>query len=178
MSVAVHPSSELSAFYTRQRARQPAGQAVSVLLLEPRRLFLASGRGPEPTLCFELELGAEPLLAQFFRHQPPTPGEMENAIMQVEDQLAHARQLAGEAGVLYGRGPLLLDVARAAGLNGDLPLHLTRDAVEQTFERLAMVSLGRPAGSDGLPQSAEFAAVLLILREVLHHLQFEAIQLG
>lgn len=178
MSVAVHPSSELSALYARQRASQPDGQAVSVLLLEPRRLSLASGRDPEPALCFELAIGSDQLAAEYFRHQPPTPGEMENAIMLVEDQLAHARQLAGEGGVLYGTGPQLLAVARAAGLNGDLPLQLTRDAVEQTFERLAMVSLGRPAGSEGLPQSAEFAAVLLILREVLHHLQFEAIQLN
>jgi hypothetical protein len=47
--------------------------------------------------------------------------------------------------------------------------------MERTFDRLAQVSLGRPASSEGLPASNSFSATLLILREFMHHLQFAGI---
>ena len=45
---------------------------------------------------------------------------------------------------------------------------LAREAVEHTFQRLAMRAPGLPAGG-------EFAAMLLILRELMHHLDFPSI---
>lgn len=50
--------------------------------------------------------------------------------------------------------------------------------MEQTFERLAAVAEGRPVGQEGLPESTEFAAALLILREFMHHLGFSAVHVG
>jgi hypothetical protein len=51
----------------------------------------------------------------------------------------------------------------AAGLNP-----LTLEAVEQDFNRLA---------SRGIPSDREAAAALVILRELMHHLQVKAIRL-
>jgi len=47
--------------------------------------------------------------------------------------------------------------------------------MEKTFDRLASVSLGRPAAHEGLPDSTAFAATLLILREFMHHLKFASL---
>ena len=52
---------------------------------------------------------------------------------------------------------------------------LSREAVEGTFERLAQAASGRPLSSCGIPADPEFAARLLILREFMHHLQFDEI---
>jgi hypothetical protein len=35
--------------------------------------------------------------------------------------------------------------------------------------------MGRPPASEGLPAGGAFAATLLILRELMHHLKFAAI---
>jgi hypothetical protein len=45
---------------------------------------------------------------------------------------------------------------------------LAREAVEHTFQRLASRAPGLPAGG-------EFAAMVLILRELMHHLDFASI---
>jgi hypothetical protein len=45
------------------------------------------------------------------------------------------------------------------------------------FDRMAAISMGRPAGQDTLPAGAAFRATLLILREFMHHLQFQSITL-
>jgi hypothetical protein len=51
------------------------------------------------------------------------------------------------------------------------------EAVERLFDLLAALSLGRPASSAGIPADGVFAARLLILRELMHHLGFAALQL-
>jgi hypothetical protein len=42
---------------------------------------------------------------------------------------------------------------------------------------LASLVLGRPASSAGIPTNPAFAATLLILREFMHHLQFDSIRI-
>jgi hypothetical protein len=76
--------------------------------------------------------------------------------------------------VLVGAGPGLEAIAAAAGkAPGNARLAL--DEVEHMFQKLAAVSEGRPVASGGVPSGAAFAATLLILREFMHHLGFEAI---
>ena len=45
------------------------------------------------------------------------------------------------------------------------------------FAQLAAVSLGRPAASASVPTDAAFFAYMLILREFMHHLGFDALTL-
>jgi hypothetical protein len=47
--------------------------------------------------------------------------------------------------------------------------------VEVFFNRIAMVSQGRPSGQEALPTAPEFYAAMVILRECLHHLRFGAV---
>jgi len=67
------------------------------------------------------------------------------------------------------------EIALLAGLVDQPLLKLGIAEVETTFDRLVYVLQGRPASSEGLPESPEFAATLLILREFMHHLKFSSI---
>jgi hypothetical protein len=49
--------------------------------------------------------------------------------------------------------------------------------VERVFNRLAAVAQGRPAAHEGLPEDPAFAARLLVLRELMHHMPFAAVTL-
>jgi hypothetical protein len=69
-------------------------------------------------------------------------------------------------------------IALSAGVTGGSAATLSIEAVERQFDLLTALSLGRPASSAGIPNDAAFAATLLILREFMHHLQFESITLA
>ena len=79
---------------------------------------------------------------------------------------------------LWSVDPSVRDIALMAGVAPGACMVLPLERMEQTFERLAAVAEGRPAVLEGLPDSTAFAAVLLILREFMHHLAFSAIRVS
>lgn len=115
-----------------------------------------------------LALGWETLALAHFRHEPPSPFELESAIAEVEDELARVRPAGGAE--LQTRDDLVHDIAAAAGISPASEAAMTVEAVEQVFQRLA-------ARRPDVPSGRNFAAALLILREVMHHLQFRSIVL-
>ncbi len=128
-----------------------------------------------PTETLELALGSQRTAAEFFRHTPVRPAALENAIMAVEDEVTRARSLVAGARVLESSDAAIRNLAVLAGVTEQAEMELSVDAVERLFDLLAALSQGRPSASAGIPESAEFAATLLILREFMHHLQFAAI---
>ena len=123
----------------------------------------------------ELPLGTASLARQWMRHTPPTPLDIEHAIEVTEDvlmplaaKLARTEQLQ-----LSGSGAaLILQGVRAAP---DVALHWSLDEVEDLFNRIAMVSQGRPIGHEALPTAPEFYAAMVIVRECMHHLRFTGV---
>ena len=103
-----------------------------------------------------------------FKHDPPAPLEIENAIAAVEDEVERVHKAIAKGGVLRTRDPAILAIAVAAGVPQGAEATLSVEAVEQTFTRLA-------AGARGLPAGQEFSATLLILRELMHHLGFSSV---
>jgi hypothetical protein len=95
--------------------------------------------------------------------------------MLVEDAVMPVRALLAPGSTLYTADGGIRQIALAAGLPAQPELRLPLEAVEHTFNRLAALSLGRPATQDTLAQDNAFAATLLILRECLHHLGFDHI---
>lgn len=140
------------------------------------------GEGAAPGPVFTLALGTHRTARAFFRRDVPTPLELENAIASVEDEvyLAH-RQYAvqGHAPDLawWSTDPQLVALAELAGVPRGPAMRLTLEAMERLFQRLAAVSEGRPAVSEGLPESVEFATTLLLLRELMHHMPFGQLHL-
>lgn len=100
---------------------------------------------------------------------------MEHAITSVEDEIAQtpAELLAGSN--LFTTDTAIHEVALVAGLAHQPAMLLNIAEVERIFDRLTYVVEGRPAPSEGLPESSEFSTTLLILREFMHHQGFSSI---
>jgi exopolyphosphatase/pppGpp-phosphohydrolase len=120
-----------------------------------------------------LPLGAGSLAEAIFRHDPPTAFELEQAIDAVEDALTATRLPHASRGALVTTDSWVRELVglEAAGTS------LTRDGVEGLFQRLVSASQGHTGALAGLPSGGEGAATLLLLRECMHHLGFESVQM-
>ena len=120
-----------------------------------------------------LPVGIDDLAEDVLRHEPPTSGELERAIDVVEDALTGSRLARADRGDLVIADGLLRAVPGLA-----VPgTRLTREVIEALFQRLASRSLGTPVSDEELPTGRDFAAGLLILRECIHHLGFDGVQI-
>uniref|UniRef100_UPI0030F4DE82 hypothetical protein n=1 Tax=uncultured Acidovorax sp. TaxID=158751 RepID=UPI0030F4DE82 len=159
------------------------------LRLEPDQLALywmpTAAPAAGNTEPYSVALGWQ-TVAQAFGLRMPTPLSLENAIATVEDAVMPAGRWLTKppAGIappftLHTRSPLLREIAEAAGVTLHTPpARLSRQAVENLFNRLSD-QIHRPGVPDtALPQRAEWAAALLILREGLHHWGVEWVELG
>lgn len=122
-----------------------------------------------------LNVGAQKTARLFFKHAPPTPYELENAIAAVEDEVMRVQAQIVPDSCLVTSDAAIREIARLAGMTSTTPRLLARDDMEQVFQRLAELSLGRPTSQDDMPTDAAFAATLLILREFMQHLHFTSI---
>jgi len=161
--------------YASLRRSHPDGTPITVICIGPRQTLLVYGKGTMVEATIALDIGSQKTSTDHFKHCPPTPGEMENAIMNVEDEIARvpASLLAGSS--LLTADAAIREIALVAGLADQPVMHLGRAEVEITFDRLTYIIEGRPASSESLPEAYEFAATLLILREVMHHQGFSSI---
>jgi exopolyphosphatase/pppGpp-phosphohydrolase len=161
--------------YRAVRLGFPAGTPIAVLHIGEQETVIATGAGNEPDSVLTLAIGSQKTAAEFFMHTPPSPGEIENAIMQVEDEITRAREMIAGYSTLVTSDPYIREIVHIASGHAGSAMQLTIDALEQVFSLLASHSLGRPASSAGISSNPAFAATLLILREFMHHLRFLAI---
>lgn len=141
------------------------------LTIAPQETVL-SGTSLGAGVC-RLAVGWE-TLAQRFRHDVPTPEEIERAIDVVEDEIASvARDFRGSS--LLADDAAIGAIAQAVGAPAVGDAVMSVDAVENLFTRMAAGAAGSLARSDALAQGRRFAATLLILRELMHHLQLSSI---
>lgn len=161
----------ITAQYSTARA-QLDNDVLVLLHIGPEQTAIAVGRGAAPDVTLTLAIGAQKTAREYFKHTPPSPLELETAIVTVEDEVTRARNLVAAGARLVTTDPALREIALLSGVTAGQTMRLSLEAMERTFDRLAQVSLGRPASSDTLPTSNSFAATLLILREFMHHLQF------
>jgi len=187
---ALAPSAEGLAFDIAALYRRGHGQVVTpgtvvtALHLGHERSLMATGQDPaSPSVVLELALGSAQTARDFFRKALPTPLELETAIAWVEDEVhaAHRRHhdwvADNVAVVTCSTDPSLHEVATVAGIAQGPTRVLPLDAMERLFNRLAAVAQGRPAVREGLPERADFAATVLVLRELMHHMPFAAVVL-
>lgn len=113
------------------------------------------------------------MIISCFSHTPPTDAEIEMAINDVEDKLMPLIvEFKSENEQLVSYDPIVREISTYANIeNGELSIREMKDV----FSRFAAIVSGRPASTDTLPLSADFAAGLLILREVMHHMGFKSI---
>jgi exopolyphosphatase/pppGpp-phosphohydrolase len=161
--------------YSAIRVSIPDGIPITLLHIGTEQTVAASGSGSEPEAILTLAIGTHKTAADYFIHQPPTPDELENAILTVEDEVIRARTLNTDGSALFTTDAAIREITLLAGVPDRPELILGLEAMERIFGRLAAITLGRPASQEGLPSSAAFAATLLILREFMHHLIFSSI---
>ncbi len=167
--------STITAQYRVARVLLANGNPLVLLLIGADQTGVAIGHGAAPDSLLALAIGSQITAREFFKHRPPSPLELENAIVTVEDEVTRARKLIPPGARLVTTDSSIREIAHLSGMTPGAVLHLPLDAMERTFERLAQVSLGRPASFDGLPADNQVAATLLILREFMHHLRFDDI---
>ena len=115
-------------------------------------------------------------LVKAFRQRMPSALALENAIAEVEDAIMPAAKLLpAQRHSLSGADPLLLQVIHSATANPQATT-VSRDAIETLLSALARQA-ERPGYADAqIPQTPEFAAALLVLRECMHHWGFAQLQ--
>ncbi|WP_439842757.1 hypothetical protein [Aeromonas taiwanensis] len=120
--------------------------------------------------AFALALGLDAVTPGPYRRDPPTPLELEQAIMVVEDVLMPLAARIPPHPVLHLQSPVPL----AEVLGGRVQ---SREIVERLFGQLAAMMEGDPLASAQLPRERRVAAALLILREWMHHLDAGSVAL-
>lgn len=156
----------------------PAGEGVATLHLGDDASSLAYADPSGATRVLPLAFGLRQLVREVLKHTPPTPGELEQAIAVIEDEVMKVHKLLPAHAALRTTEACLWDVALVINPDAQAGLELSIDAVEQVFDLLAALSMGRPASMAGIPSDARFAAALLILRELMHHLHFRSIRIS
>jgi hypothetical protein len=151
-------------------------QDFTLLLINVEETLVLSGNHhAQPPTRITLPLGSQKTARDYFHHQPPTPMEIETAINTVEDIIIPLHHHISPSSILLTTDNLIKQVALLSGVAQASVMLLSLEAMEQVFNRFADIVSGRPATLDLLPDSPEFAATLLILREWMHHLRFEKI---
>lgn len=164
--------------YKATRLGISTGMPIALLHIGKEQTDIAFGADAEPEDVLVLSIGSNRTAVDFFKHTPPTPGEMETAIMVVEDEVTRAGKILTGHPTLFTKDASIRELALIAGVYDQPEMTLSIEAVERTFDLLASLVLGRPASSAGIPTNPTFAATLLILREFMHHLKFESICIG
>jgi hypothetical protein len=145
-----------------------APHGTTVLRLDAHRTTLSNAAADDVVVA----VGMSDIAEGLFQHEPPTPLEMERAIDLVEDALTATGLRHAARGELQTDDPRLL---ASLGSRVD-DARLGRDEVEAIFQRLASASLGHPGLWESLPSGRDAAASLLILRECMHHLGYDAVR--
>lgn len=133
------------------------------------RVLLDVARDGAPPGSATLDAGSLQRIRAHLHHAPPTAAELESAIMQIKDDLMPVLRSLPDHGQLVTSAPAYWEVVKVAGLGGSPAVNLETATVEGLFNRLADVAYGMPAARLGIPTDRSFAAILLLLREVLHH---------
>jgi exopolyphosphatase/pppGpp-phosphohydrolase len=164
--------------YTSCWGKTPGINPVTILHIHADYTLIASGQEATPENIWLLGIGSEKTSQEFFTHNPPTPGEVEEAIQTVEDEVMTLSKLLPAGSALYTADKAIRQIALLKDrAENTTEIILSRPDMEQIFGRLAAIISGRPASSDILPSDNAFAATLLILREVMFHLKFTEIRI-
>lgn len=144
-------------------SQQPSAAPALWLHIGDEELVVRSGQGGIGTTEQRLDLGASRIARDFFRHDPPTAREIEQAIDVVEDEIMRLGPGLDAGIALWSQSKALQPWTAVSGPT------MTLEIVERWFERLALAAHGRSSALDDLPPGREAAAALLVLREFMHH---------
>ena len=150
---------------------------IAVLHLGDDVMALACGRSDQAEVVLTFSLGLRQLVAEVLTHTPPTPLQLELAIETVEEQVMPAHTALPPDAALVTQDAGLWHWAQAMGWCVDVDQELSLATLEEGFNLLVAHAQGRPASVACVPSDPRFAATLVVLRELMHHLHFKRITL-
>jgi hypothetical protein len=146
-------------------------ERIAALHLGPDTTGVAVGTSADPEATIILGIGSLKTAKTISDTRPRQRENWKSGSWFWRTKWPAQRILGGDA-ELFTADPSVREIALVAGQRTDSNVVQSIEQVERAFERLAAVSLGRPAAREGLPESNEFAATLLIVREFMHHLGY------
>ena len=119
-----------------------------------------------------IPVGFKNISDRYFKHTPPTPAEIEYAINEIEDEIEKiVPKLAGYE-TIYNRDDFIIHLAQLSKVDDAPVMAFARDRLESVFGQYAEISMGRPPSSVESDVSPLFYAQILLIREFMHHLKF------
>ena len=119
-----------------------------------------------------IPVGFKNISDRYFKHTPPTPAEIEYAINEIEDEIEKiVPKLAGYE-TIYNRDDFIIHLAQLSQVDDAPVMAFLRDRLELVFGQYAEISMGRPPSSVESDISPLFYAQILLIREFMHHLKF------
>lgn len=159
---------DLNRCYERARAAFPTPVPLALLKMSDDHTHLIYGTVDVPQGAVQVRLGYRSLADACFPRWPPAPVELERGIELTEEQLMLATPPLGSA-TLVTNDDILRRLLTGSGPEPSQMVSMTTEEVEQDFQRMASVSLGRPLNHAGSAMNRYDAAALLLLRELMHH---------
>lgn len=120
-----------------------------------------------------LNVGYDSVIEHDFKHHFPNAYQTEMAIITIETAIEQVMTLWQKTAILQTDNGEIKKIANY--FNNEKSL--STEQIERLFNRVADIIAGSPRQHDPLPDSLQFTASLLILREVLHHLNIDVIEL-
>ena len=121
----------------------------------------------------ELDFGIKIIEEKYFKSDVPSEADVEYAINFIEDGLMSNEELVNDEDELYMDDKFMRGILNRENENKEM----TRQEIEEIFTTYALVSMGRSPVYDDVEMNKEKYAKLLILREIMHHLNFTRINL-
>ena len=140
--------------------------------------WAAGADAPDPAVRLCLPLGGARTARQFFRGAIPAPLELENAIQVVEDQIEGLHRHVPAGSRLVVDAQTLAPLQHAGAIRGLVNGAIGLAVIEHEYQQLAARAMGAPSARGSGFEHAAGDALVLILRECLHHLGFDAVHLA
>jgi hypothetical protein len=148
---------------------------VTILLFDNEKIQLEVLTTEELPGSATYQAGSMRNILQYLKSEPATAFELEAAIETIEDELIPVIPSLPNQRALVTSEPAIHQIAGYSPVVEKSRLEIAE--VERLFNRLADVAYGTPAKMLGVPENREFVAVLLYLRELMHHAGFSSINL-
>jgi hypothetical protein len=153
----------------------PTTENMTELRVGDEQIELLVGQDGGPKRRISLPLGPARLVRDCLRHAPPRASDIEHAIDVIEDALAGVHGQPRGATLVTRDAVLHSLIRRLAPHPLPSPPLANLEEAELAFQRMASVSLGYPAGDRALGGTPHEAALLVLVRELMHHLGFVTI---
>ncbi len=152
-------------------------QSINTRILNIDKLTLSFEYKIEDSVqkAFELPLGYEFIASKYFKSTMPTEADTEYAINFIEDHLMSNKEFINHQETLESKSKSIADVLSKNGL---LQGKQSRKTIEDLFNNYARIVMGTPSTLMDIEITKEDFATLLVLREVMHHLNFESLSIS